>query len=393
MYKCTVYDKENKRKILYIDIDSEEEIFRYAQVNKIRIVDYKEKRSIINKKKLKDKDLKIFSSQMSILLESGCEISKILIIMINQSNTKLKKILNQILKSIERGNSITESFESTDIFPKFYTSMIKAGEISGNLDDVMEKLANYYNKENKLKSKIISILIYPIILLITMVVSFLFILIFLIPNFQGIYADNNLSTPLLTKILIFLSIMVRNNLLLIMLLSSAILIPSVKFGRTNKKINKFLNKLKFNLPMIKTYSTLIMVNKFIKALFILISSGVQIVDSIDISSQVVSNDYICEKISRSNESIKKGNSISESLKIVDEFPNLLLSMIAIGEESGKLDNVLNTLSEYYDNELDYKLEIGTKYFETFITLFIGIAVGGVVIAIMIPMFDAIASIQ
>lgn len=393
MYKCIVYDEENKRKALYLDMDSEDEIFKYAQINKIRIVDYKEKRSILNKKKLKDKDLKIFSSQMSILLKSGCEISKILIIMIDQSNAKLKTILKQILKSIERGNSITESFESTDIFPKFYTSMIKAGEISGNLDDVMEKLANYYNKENKLKSKIVSILIYPIILFITMVVSFLFILIFLIPNFESIYADNNLSTPFLTKGLIFLSGMVRNNFLLIILISCVILIPFVKFSKTNKKINEFLNKLKFNLPMIKTYSTLIMVNKFIKALYILISSGVQIVDSIDISSQVVSNDYIYEKISRANESIKKGNSIGESLKIVDEFPNLLLSMIAIGEESGKLDTVLITVSEYYDNELDHKLEIGTKYFETFITLFIGVVVGGVVIAMMVPMFDAIASIQ
>ena len=393
MYKCIVYDEENKRKAIYLDMDSEDEIFKYAQLNKIRIVDYKEKRSILNRKKLKDKDLKIFSSQMSILLKSGCEISKILTIMIDQSNTKLKTVLKKILKNIERGNSITESFDSTEVFPKFYTSMIKAGEISGNLDDVMEKLANYYNKENKLKSKIISILIYPIILFITMVVSFLFILIFLIPNFENIYANNDLSTPFLTKGLIFLSYMVRNNFLLMILISCVILISLVKFSRTNKKINELLNKLKFNFPIIRTYSTLIMINKFIKALYILISSGVQIVDSIDISSQVVSDDYIYGKIFRANESIKKGNSIGESLKIVDEFPSLLLSMIVIGEESGKLDTVLNTVSEYYDNELDYKLEIGTKYFETFITLLIGVVVGGIVLAMMVPMFDAIASIQ
>ena len=137
---------------------------------------------------------------------------------------------------------------------------------------------------------------------------------------------------------------------------------------------------------------LIISNKFIKSLSILISSGVQIVDSIEISAKVMSNDYIYEKVCVANEFIKKGNSIGESLKKVDELPTLLISMIIIGEESGRMDNVLSTIGEYYENELDSKLEIGTKYLENFITLFIGIVVGITVISMMIPMFDAISAI-
>lgn len=115
---------------------------------------------------------------MSILLNSGCEISKILNILIDESNNKLKSVLRKILNNIEKGNSIKESFEKTNAFSNFYISMIEAGEMSGNLDDVMDKLAIYYDKENKLKNKIISILIYPISLIISLIVSFIVILTF-----------------------------------------------------------------------------------------------------------------------------------------------------------------------------------------------------------------------
>ena len=391
MYKCIVYE-ENKRKTLHLDMDTEDEIFKYAYKNNIQIVDIKEKQNLLQKGKLKDQDLKIFSKQMNILLKSGCDISTILKILIDQSNNKLRKVLKNLLNNIEKGNSITESFEQTNAFPQFYISMIRAGEISGNLDDVMDKLSSYYDKERKLKSKIISILIYPIILLITMLVSFLFILIFLIPNFENIYADNNISTPLITRILIFFSYLVRNHFLLIVVTMSFIILSLFYLKKRSKKINDIFDKIIFQIPVIKTYSTLFIVNKFIKALSILIWSGVQIVESIEISSQVISNKYIYEKISNANDFIKKGNKIGYSLKGIDELPPLLISMISVGEEGGKLDSILVTLSEYYENELDSKLEFGTKYFETFITLLIGVVVGVTVIAMMVPMFDAVTSI-
>lgn len=391
MYKCIIYE-ENKRKTLHFDMDTEDEIFKYAYKNNIQIVDIKEKHSFLKKGKLKYQDLKIFSKQMNILLKSGCDISTILKILIDQSNNKLRKVLKNLLNNIEKGNSITESFEQTKAFPQFYISMIRAGEISGNLDDVMDKLSSYYDKESKLKSKIISILIYPIILLITMLASFLFILIFLIPNFENIYADNNISTPLITRILIFFSYLVRNHFLLIVVTISFIILSLFYLKKRSKKVNDIFDKIIFQIPVIKTYSTLFIVNKFIKALSILIWSGVQIVEAIEISSEVITNKYIYEKISSANDLIKKGNKIGYSLKGIDELPQLLISMIFVGEEGGKLDSILVTLSKYYENELDSKLEFGTKYFETFITLLIGVVVGVTVIAMMIPMFDAVTSI-
>lgn len=392
MYKCIVYDEENNRRILKLNIDNEDEIYSYADKNKFKVVDIKERKSFFKGRKLKNKDVKVFSKEMSILLKSGCEISKILRILIEESNDKVRVVLKEILRNIEKGNSIKSSFENTKAFSNFYISMIAAGELSGDLDEVMDKLATYYDKENKLKNKITSILIYPTILIITMIISFVFILIFLIPNFEDIYADNNVKTPGLTKILICLSHLFRDDLLLIIMGNLVLIGGLIYLKKNSNKFNEIINKLIFKLPVVNTYMKLIISNKFIKALSILISSGVQIVDSIEISAKVMSNKYIYEKICKANEFIKKGNSIGDSLKTVEELPSLLLSMIAIGEESGRLDTVLDTVTDYYENELDSKLEIGTKYFENFITLLIGILVGVVVISMMIPMFDAVSAI-
>ena len=392
MFKCIAYDENNKRKVVKLDLHSEEEVFHYASKNNLKIVDVKKRRKLFCRKKLKDKDLKVFSKQMCILLKSGCEISKILKILIEESNNKLKGILKQILSDIEKGNTIKEAFENTKAFSSFYISMVDTGEMSGNLDEVMDKLSIYYDKEQKLKSKIVSILIYPAILVVSMIISFTAILIFLIPNFEEIYADNTIQTPLITKILIFLSHLIRDDFILIIGIIVLIIGGFIYFKKNSQKFNEILNKLYFKTPLVKTFNQLIITNKFVKALSILISSGVQIVYSIETSAKVMDNDYIYQKICESNELIKKGNSIGSSLKKVEELPSLFLSMVVIGEESGRLDNILGTVSEYYENELDSKLERGTKYFENFLTLFIGIIVGIAVISMMMPMFDAVASI-
>lgn len=392
MFKCIAYDENNKRKVVKLDLHSEEEVFHYASKNNLKIVDVKKRRKLFCRKKLKDKDLKVFSKQMCILLKSGCEISKILKILIEESNNKLKGILKQILSDIEKGKTIKEAFENTKAFSSFYISMVDTGEMSGNLDEVMDKLSIYYDKEQKLKSKIVSILIYPAILVVSMIISFTAILIFLIPNFEEIYADNTIQTPLITKILIFLSHLIRDDFILIIGIIVLIIGGFIYFKKNSQKFNEILNKLYFKTPLVKTFNQLIITNKFVKALSILISSGVQIVYSIETSAKVMDNDYIYQKICESNELIKKGNSIGSSLKKVEELPSLFLSMVVIGEESGRLDNILGTVSEYYENELDSKLERGTKYFEKFLTLFIGIIVGIAVISMMMPMFDAVASI-
>jgi len=347
----------------------------------------------ISNQEIKSKELKVLCKQMSILLKSGCEITRILNILHEQSSKNLKRAIEEISINIKNGNSITESFEKTNLFSSFFINMLLAGELSGNLDKIMNDLSKYYDSEEKLKSKIISISIYPIILIIISMISGFFILVFIIPNFQMIFETNGINPPLLTKILINLSVFIREKCFYILFIS-LILILLIYYLTKYNSIGKYIkDKLKLKLPFIGEMMILLITTRFCKTLNILFESGVNIVDSIDISSRVVDNILVYEKLSISREYIRRGNNISYSISKAEVFPNSFISMIKIGEESGSLDNTLSVSSNFYSEKLDLKIEKTMKLIEPMITVIIGLVIGLFIIAMVIPMFDAINSIQ
>ena len=389
-YECVVYNKNKKKKKIKIESKSKEDLYNYIDTNELTIVSSKDVSDKFNNKKIKEKELRVLCRQMGILLESGCEITKVMNILKNQSNNKIDYILSQISNHIQLGNSITESFQKTNLFSSFFISMIKAGEFSGNLDKVMHNLAHYYDKEYKLKSKIKTVLIYPIILLILSMLSMLFIMIIVIPNFEII--SNGIKVPLLTKMLIGTSRFIRTKyiyIIIFILIATPLL---TNFIKNNSKINKFKNNLKFKIPLIKNITNLVITTRFCRALNMLVSSGVQIVKAIDISAQTIDDKFIYEKLLISKEYIEKGNSIGDSLMKVNIFPKLFISMINIGEESGKLDDSLKTIDSFCSNDLDIKIEQIMKIIEPLIIVIVGVFIGIFMIAMVIPMFDAIVSI-
>ncbi|WP_242824180.1 type II secretion system F family protein [[Clostridium] dakarense] len=283
---------------------------------------------------------------------------------------------------------MTESFQKTNSFSNFFISMIKAGEVSGNLDKVMSDLSDYYDKEHKLKSKIMLILIYPVILIILSIASMLFILFFIVPNFEIIFQNNGINPPILTKILINISRFIRENHMFILIL----FIISLFMVNHYIKSSKFKNSVTFKIPIIKDISRLVITSKFCRSFSILIEGGIQIIDAINISSQVIDNEFIYERLAISREYIQRGDSISSSLSKPNIFPQLFISMINIGEESGRLDNSLKTINEFYENDLETKIQQFVKIIEPVITIIIGIIVGIFIISMVLPMFDAITSI-
>ncbi len=183
--------------------------------------------------------------------------------------------------------------------------MIKAGETSGNLDIIMSDLSNYYDKEYKLKMKIITISIYPIILIILSILSMLFIFVFVIPNFQVVYTSNGIEPPLITRALIGISTIVTNNLAYLIFSFILFSIGSIYFFITNDNIKKLINSLKFKIPFIKRINQLVATTRFSRALSVLISSGIQIVEAIDMSASVIDNEFIYERLKISNNYIKR----------------------------------------------------------------------------------------
>ncbi|EGT4931458.1 type II secretion system F family protein, partial [Clostridioides difficile] len=242
--------------------------------------------------RISDKEIRVICKEIGILLESGCEITKIFEIIESQSSKKAKNLLSIVSNHIQKGNSIAESFQITGIFSKFFISMIKAGETSGNLDIIMSDLSNYYDKEYKLKMKIITISIYPIILIILSILSMLFIFVFVIPNFQVVFTNNGIEPPLITRVLMGISTVVTNNLAYIIFSFILFSIGSIYFFITNDNIKKLINSLKFKIPFIKKINQLVATTRFSRALSVLISSGIQIVEAIDMSASVIDNEFI-----------------------------------------------------------------------------------------------------
>lgn len=391
-YRCVVYDEDRNRKVIKLDLESKNEVDNYVIKNKLKLVRIKKYNSYINKKRVKDKDTHIICKQIAILLESGCEVTKLLSILEKQSSSKISKILFKISNHIQKGNSITDSFKNTKLFSNFFISMVRAGEVSGSLDKVMNNLSDYYNKEYKLKNKILGIMTYPIILMTSSFVVMLFMLIKVIPNFAESFLDNGIEPPIMTKLLINVSLFVRENLIYITSISIVLLLSIVLYIITSVKARYFINKIKFNIPIVRDINQLVIVSRFSRSLLILLSSGVQIMDAIDISSKVIDNDFAYEQILLSSESLRRGNSISSSLELSNIFPNLFISMVSIGEESGKLDNILQAITEFYDNELDTTIEQIIRLLEPAIIVIIGIIVGGGILIMLTPMFDLINTI-
>ena len=319
-YKCVVYDEQNKRKVIHLDFDSECEVLKYAKENKLSISSMKKKKSLFNfRKKLNEKDLKIFCKEIGILLESGSDIISLLEMLEQQSSKKLKPIIKSILNSIKEGNSITESFKHTNAFSNFFISMVHTGELSSNLDQVMYTLSDYYDKESKVKGKIKSSSIYPIILAVATVLSVFAMLFIVVPKYEEIYSQSNATMPAITQIMISVSNFLRHNFILIFFIGFTLIISSIYLIKNNDELKDDVYRLSFKLPKIGDYRLMDITNRFSKSLYILIRSGVEIVCAIDISAKVIDKDYLYKKISIANNSIKEGNKIGESLDDINLF--------------------------------------------------------------------------
>ncbi|MGL5694862.1 MAG: type II secretion system F family protein [Peptostreptococcaceae bacterium] len=392
-YKCVFYDEYNKRQVQRVCLDSEEDVVNYAIEKNLKIASIKEdKISVIQEEKISYKDLRVLCSEIGILLESGCEITKLFELVKLNSNKRLTKTIEDISINIQKGSSISKSFQKTNKFSKFFTSMIKTGEVSGNLDIVMLRLSEYYEKEHKLKSKIKGMLIYPLFLVVTSIIVALFMFIVIIPNYQVVFLNNGMEPPIITKILIGVSVIIREYYAFICILNLFILLIILYKIKTSIKLKNKIDVLKLKMPFIRNITKLIMTTKFSRAFYILNKSGVEITEAIEISSQVIDNHVLDKEISKCKESIMRGNTIGESLSIVQVFPKLFLNMIKIGEESGKLDNSLEAINKFYEQELESKIEQNMKLIEPAIIVVIGIFMGALVISMLMPMFDTISSI-
>ena len=392
IYECVIYDKEGNRKSVKLEFDSEYELNSYALEKELKIADIKLiKEKSINK--VKNKELSTMCNQLGMLISSGCEITNSINTIQSNCSHKLKSILKKVNYNLQKGSSISTSFQNTNMFSNFFINMVKAGEVSGKLDEILISLSNFYKKEYDFKNKLLTAMIYPILLVVVCILVILFMLIYAVPSLQESFISNETNLPVSTKILIEVSSFFRDYYELIIILGVILLLISYKFISKSYKLKFYFDERIFKFKFSKVIIQTIEVSKFIRCFYILISSGIQVVDALEISSNVIKNRYIKQRLYLSKDFLQRGNSITNSLEVAGVFPKIDISMIEVGEETGSLEKCLYSITTNYDNDLDNFINKIVKSIEPIIISIMGISIGAIVISMMIPIFDAVTSFQ
>lgn len=343
-------------------------------------------------KSIKSKELRVMCSQMSILLESGAGIDNILEAILEQQKKKYKENLSLAVRNIKKGYSIENSFRSSDLFSEFFYNMIKCGENSGRLSNVLKDMSNYYERDYRVKSKLKSIMIYPTILLIMMIVALIFIMYAVIPNFALVFESNNIKPPLFSYLVITTMMFFKeyiNILIPAIIIIISLLYIAIKSNENN--IEKF-DRIKSTFPILKNYYLMSVTAAFSRNMYLMLKSGIPLVEAIKISSDITGNIYIQKKLEISIRYINKGNGISKSIDLAGIFPKIFISMLKNGEESGNIEKSFQYINNFFENELDIMTDRIVRLIEPAMTIIMGFVIGALIIAIVMPMFDTITAI-
>ncbi|EOU1605365.1 type II secretion system F family protein [Clostridium perfringens] len=354
----------------------------------------KNKISFSFNRKVKLKDIAIFCRQFYVMLDSGLSIGKALNILIEQGEKpKIREALIGVNGDLKRGETLANSMRKRkDVFPNLLTSMIDAGERSGNLDIILKRMAEYYEKETKIRGKIKSAMIYPIVLGVVAIIAITFILTFVMPTFVQMFEENNVDLPMSTKMVLETSKMLGKYGIIIFLILVTAIILLGKYLKSEEGQYK-LSIINLKIPVIKKLTQKIIVSRFTRTMGIVSSSGMSLVTSIEIVASVVGNKIAEKELLKVKEKVLKGEGLGDSIMNIKIFPPMLASMVKIGEEAGSLDSILDKTADFYDDELEREIKTATALIEPSMIVLMGIIIGFLLISILTPMFKMYNSIS
>jgi type IV pilus assembly protein PilC len=328
------------------------------------------------------------------MFNSGISIVKCLdILSIQTENKKLRLGLNSVCENVQEGLSISEAMKKEEkIFPSLLINMVEAGEVSGNLDTIMERMASHYEKENKIENKIKNAFIYPAVLSIVTIGVVIFLIVVVMPTFIGMFESNGALLPLPTRILLSISNSIKNFWYLYILIIG-LAVGSLNAYKKTVSGKLFFDGLKIRLPIIKDFNIKVITSRFARTLSTLMSSGIPLIQSLDVVEKVLENSVISDKFEIVKENIKKGIPLSQTIDDTNIFSPMVVSMIKVGEESGSIDEILDKTADFYDEEVETSLQRMTTMLEPLLIVFMALIVGFIVIAMAMPMFDMVNTIK
>jgi len=345
------------------------------------------------KPKVTTKDLVLFTRQFATMIDSGLPLVQCLDIQAKQAaNPTFREELSSIKESVESGTTFADAlkrFPAT--FDDLYRNMIAAGEVGGILDTILNRLAVYLEKADKLKRQIKGALMYPLITVLVATAVVAILLLKVVPTFETMFADFGGALPAPTQFVIDLSKWLQANFLIIVA-GIVTIIFAFRFAYRSPKGRMVIDKVSLKLPVFGDLLTKVAVARFCRTLGTMISSGVPILEALDICGRTAGNKVIESAIGKVRESISEGRSISEPLLETGVLPDRGCQMINVGEATGAVDVMLNKVADFYEDEVDQAVETLTSMLEPMIMVFLGIVIGGLVIAMYMPIFSMASNV-
>lgn len=377
----------------YHEAQSEEEVVNMLKNNKYFPMDIEKEigadiRTSLFAKKVTKKDIAVFSRQFYTMLDAGIGVVEALDILKRQTENKtLKQTIDIVYEDVQKGMSLSEAMGKHEkVFPSLLINMVEAGEVSGNLDVIMERMAIHYEKEFNIENKIKNAFMYPIILSIVAISVVIFLLVVVMPTFIGMFEESGTTLPTPTRILLTISDWLTNYWYLFIGVVLILIFGIITLGKS-KEGRRFFDNLKIKLPVIKNMNIKIITSRFTRTLSTLLSSGIPLLQALDVVSKVVGNEIVGAELQLAKEDIRKGVPMSKTIRDIEIFPPMVDSMIGIGEESGALDDILYKTADFYDEEAEASMEKMTTLLEPILIVFMAIIIGFIVVSIAMPMFE------
>src|SRR5947209_5125243 len=364
-----------------------------------RVAQPREKRKSIvlfQRRKVKPKILMIFTRQLATLIDAGLPLLRGLNVLAKQErDSVLKNTINRLADSVQGGSTFSEGLaQHPRIFNDLYVNMVKAGELGGVLEVVLTRLAEFQEKAQKIKNKVVAAMVYPMIVLVLAVGIMTFLLVFIVPRFEAIFHDmlGDKPLPAITVFVIGISGFVQNHWMYLVGAVVALIIGYKILSRTRAG-RMALDKIKLRAPLFGDLIRKTAISRFSRTLGTLVTSGVPILQALTITRETAGNAIIANAISQVHDSVKEGESIVQPLEASAAFPPMVISMIDVGEETGQLPEMLLKIAEVYDDEVDNSVAALTSLLEPIMIVFLALIVGTIVIALFMPLISIITGLQ
>ncbi len=344
--------------------------------------------------KVKDRDMAIYTRQFSTMIDAGLPIAQCLTILAEQSESRpLRQVTVRIAREVESGVSLAEAFRK---FPKtfdaLFTNMLAVGESGGVLDVVFRRLSSYIEKAAALKRKVKSAMVYPVTIISVAVLVIIFMLTFVMPTFADLFKNLGAELPLATRVVLWASEFTQRYIIF-MILALGLLIYSIRRYYKTDQGSMLIDRTILKVPVFGMLMRKVAVARFTRTLSTLLSSGVPILDGLMITSRSAGNRVVEKAVLHARTVVTAGGSLADPLKSTSVFPPMVVHMISVGESTGALDQMLSKIADFYDDEVDAAVSALTSLLEPLMIVFLGVVVGGIVVAMYLPIFKMVTLIK